>query len=129
MGQQQLLLIVLGLIIVGIAIAAGIVFFRERAIDTKRDKMIDDCVILASMAQAYYQKPTMFGGGGRTFAGWTIPTDLQSTASGVYSIEQINDNPPFVFIRAVGSEMLTSGDPVEVTIKIEPMTYQVSVVH
>ena len=33
MGQQQLLLIVLGVIIVGIAVILGIILFRQNSID------------------------------------------------------------------------------------------------
>lgn len=129
MGQQQLLLIVLGVIIIGIAIAGGILYFRDNAIIAKRDKLIDESVNLASMAQAYYQKPVMFGGGGKSFQGWTIPVKLVNTTNGVYSIEQISDDPDFILIRAKGSEWLTAEDQVEVTIQVNPQSYQVTVVH
>ncbi len=42
MGQQQLLLIVLGVIIVGIAVILGIVLFRQNSIDQKRDLLINE---------------------------------------------------------------------------------------
>ncbi|MBI2417017.1 MAG: hypothetical protein HYV28_03805, partial [Ignavibacteriales bacterium] len=58
MGQQQLLLIVLGVIIVGIAIVVGINLFRASAIDANRNGVISDLNNLAAMAQQYYKKPT-----------------------------------------------------------------------
>ena len=57
MGQQQLLLIVLGVIIVGIAVVVGINVFTASASQANRDAVVADLTNLASMAQAYYRKP------------------------------------------------------------------------
>ena len=40
MGQQQLLLIVLGVILVGIAIILGVNLFRANAVESKRNNVI-----------------------------------------------------------------------------------------
>ena len=85
MGQQQLLLIVLGVIVVGIAVVVGINLFNANATSANRDGVISDLNNLGAMAQQYYKKPTSMGGGGNTFTGWTIPTGLDSTANGTYS--------------------------------------------
>jgi len=42
MGQQQLLLIVLGVIIVGIAVVVGINLFNANATNANRDGVISD---------------------------------------------------------------------------------------
>ncbi len=42
MGQQQLLLIILGVIIVGIAVAVGITMFQDNAVDQNRSAVIAD---------------------------------------------------------------------------------------
>jgi hypothetical protein len=47
MGQQQLLLIILGLILVAVALAVGISLFRSNAIDQKRNMLINDCIDFA----------------------------------------------------------------------------------
>ena len=44
MGQQQLLLVVLGIIIVGIAIAVGMALFRSHSIDEKRNLLMNSIV-------------------------------------------------------------------------------------
>ncbi len=85
MGQQQLLLIVLGVIIVGIAVVVGINLFNANATNANRDGVISDLNNLGAMAQQYYKKPTSMGGGGNEFTGWTIPTGLDSTANGTYA--------------------------------------------
>jgi Tfp pilus assembly protein PilE len=81
MGQQQLLLIVLGVIIVGIAVVVGINVFTASSVNANRDAVISDLTTIAAMAQQYYRKPVAMGGGGNTFTGFTIPTSLQQTAN------------------------------------------------
>ena len=85
MGQQQLLLIVLGVIVVGIAVVVGINLFNANATSANRDGVISDLNNLSAMAQQHYKKPTSMGGGGNQFTGWTIPTGLDSTANGTYA--------------------------------------------
>jgi hypothetical protein len=68
MGQQQLLLIILGVIVVGIAVAVGITMFSDSAINANRDALSNDLVNLASRAQQFYRRPTSLGGGGNSFS-------------------------------------------------------------
>jgi|ERR1017187_872238 hypothetical protein len=85
MGQQQLLLIVLGVIVVGIAIVVGINLFSANSVSAKRDGVLADLTNLGAMAQQYYKKPAATGGGGNTFTGWSIAgTKLDTTPNGVY---------------------------------------------
>jgi hypothetical protein len=86
MGQQQLLLIVLGVIVVGIAVVVGINIFNANATSANRDGVISDLNNLGAMAQQYYKKPTSMGGGGNDFTGWSIPTGLDATANGTYTV-------------------------------------------
>ena len=85
MGQQQLLLIVLGVIVVGIAVVVGINLFNASAVSANRDGVASDLTNLGAMAQQYYKKPASMGGGANTFTGWTIPTGLAATANGTYA--------------------------------------------
>ena len=68
MGQQQLLLLVLGAIIVGVAIVVGMNMFSTSAVNANRDAVVQDCMTLATRAQQWYRTPTILGGGGRSFA-------------------------------------------------------------
>lgn len=81
MGQQQLLLIVLGVIIVGIAVVVGINVFTASSLEANRNAVVADLTTLASMAQQHYRKPAAMGGGGNTFDGFTVPAQLQQTAN------------------------------------------------
>ena len=62
MGQQQLILLVLATVIVGLAIIVGIRAFNENSIKSNSDALIQDMVRIASDAQAWKQKPAPFGG-------------------------------------------------------------------
>ena len=52
MGQQQLLLIILGVVVVGIAVVVGITMFQDNAISANRDAVTNDLVSLGARAQA-----------------------------------------------------------------------------
>lgn len=119
MGQQQLLLIVLGVIIVGVAIIVAITLFRQNAIDSKRDLIITENNSLASMAVAYYNKAKTFGGGGKSFIGWTIPNDMSQTPSGRHSVVIYSDS---VIIIGTGNEVVTGNDSVKAETSVSPYT-------
>lgn len=117
MGQQQLLLIVVGLIVVAIAIAFSITMFRQHAADTKRDIVMTECMNLGNMAMTFYEKPKTFGGGGFSFEGWDIPDQLTTTSSGYYiaSVEVSK-----VIIIGTGNDVVNDDDSVKVQTTVEP---------
>lgn len=120
MGQQQLLLIVLGIVIVGIAITVGINLFRANSVDEKRDLLINESASMATLAMGYYKKPASIGGGGRSFIGWTIPQNLNVTASGSYTADVFTDS---VVINCTGNEVVTGNDSVKVRTVVLPDRY------
>jgi hypothetical protein len=125
MGQQQLLLIVLGVIVVGIAVVVGINLFNANATSANRDGVISDLNNLGAMAQQYYKKPTSMGGGGNKFTGWTIPTGLDSTANGTYSPTVTASS---VSIVGTGTEIGTDGSAkVKATATVTSTTISVAV--
>ncbi len=103
MGQQQLLLIVLGVIIVGIAIVVGINLFQSSAVEANRSAVIQDLNTLASKAQEYYKKPTAQGGGGNSFVGFAMPTGYGTTANGAYTVSTAGTATTIVF-KGIGNE-------------------------
>jgi len=119
-GQQQLLLILLGIVVVGIAIFVGINLFRANAIETKRNNVTNELVNLASMAQQYYMRPNSLGGGSRSFTGWIIPSELVVTANGHYTSVVASDQ---VEITGVGNEVVTNNDSVTVKIQVNPTSF------
>ncbi len=79
MGQQQLLLLVLGIVIVGLAVVVGIQAFGENQKKANADALVNDGVRIASDAQAWALKPKAFGGGSENPEGtqWSSPTALK----------------------------------------------------
>jgi hypothetical protein len=85
MGQQQLLLVVLGVIVVAIAVVVGFNMFNSNAISSNRDSIVSDLNNLGTMAQEYWRRPSAMGGGDRSFTGWTIPAHTDTTPNGTYA--------------------------------------------
>jgi hypothetical protein len=89
MGQQQLLLIVLGVIVVGIAVVVGINLFNANAESSTQDSIVSQCTNLGAMAQQYFKKPTSMGGGGGHFTGFentSIPQQLLTSTDATLAI-------------------------------------------
>ena len=84
MGQQQLLLIILGVIIVGIAIAVGISMFSSSSVQANKDAIVNDLNNLAADAYQYKIRPATMGGGSGSYGGYKVPTKLQSNENGSY---------------------------------------------
>ncbi len=126
MGQQQLLLIVLGVIIVGVAIITAIVLFRANAVENKRDLVLNELMNLSMMAQEYYKKPILLGGGGGSFTEWKLPSKLSNTASGTYSASVQSQN---VTLIGTGNEVVNGTDSVKVQIIVFSDSLATTVIH
>jgi hypothetical protein len=118
LGQQQLLMVVLAIIIVGLAIAISVQLFRSNAIESKRDLLIEETTSLATMAIQYYKKPQAMGGGGRSFTGWEIPSQMVQTFNGNFMRAVVNANE--VVITGTGSEAVTDTDSIKVETTVRP---------
>jgi hypothetical protein len=123
MGQQQLLLIVLGVILVALAVVVGIRLFAVNSIEANKDALVLDCVSLATLAQQYYHKPIGMGGGGKSFAGWNIPTLLQSNEDGSFQAVVSRNE---VVINGTGVEKELNGDEITVQVTVTSNSFIVS---
>ena len=116
MGQQQLLLLVLSAIIVGVSIVIGINMFTSGAAQANEDAVVQDCMMIAARAQEWYRKPDEMGGGNRSFIGVTL-TSL--------NIDSVNANvsQPYTLDGSAGTAATITGTGVEgsfVTIIVAP---------
>lgn len=102
MGTQQLLLIGLGIMVVGIAIALANTIFDSNAESSLQDQVAMESYHLATLATQYFHKPSELGGGGKKFSGWTINANLDTTNNGIYSIKNLK-----------GSKLIIEGKPFE----------------
>ena len=117
MGQQQLLLIILGLIIIGVAVVVGIGMFQDNAVDHNRALVIADLKTLASKAQHYYNRPITMGGGSKSFVGLTADargigllagTKYTDNANGTYSIKTAGTATEVV-LHGIGKVVMSDG--------------------
>ncbi len=63
MGQQQLLLLVLSVVLVGLAVVVGIQAFGENQKKTNLDAMTTEAVRFSTAIQTWKRTPAAFGGG------------------------------------------------------------------
>lgn len=113
MGQQQLLLIILGVIIVGIAIAVGLSMFTAQSVGANKDGIISDITNLSANAYQHRIRPASMGGGGGVYDAslggtlWTIPAVLDTTENGFYSATVTDNLITFVGISVQGYGTVT----------------------
>ena len=85
-------------------IPANVVLFysSEQKLGKDRDGIISDLNNLGAMAQQYYRKPKSVGGGDGSFKGWVIPSKVDTTHNGIYTVI-VNDQT--VVITGTGNKM------------------------
>ncbi len=97
MGQQQLLLLVLGIVIVGFAVMAGFVMGENTLRQRAADNLVDRNLAIASDAVFWKQKRNPFYGGNASYAG--LANDGmqklfmgEETQTGVFKITYADDD-------------------------------------
>ena len=119
MGQQQLLLIVLGIIVVGIAVVVGINQFSTSADLANKDAIISDLIHLSSIARAHYRRPVAFGGGGNSFANFIFPAALDTTENGTIEHIQQGHKRNHIHFEATGTATGDDGiNPIRIEARI-----------
>jgi Tfp pilus assembly protein PilE len=105
MGQQQLLLVILVTIIVGIATVVAINTFGSAADSANMDAVRQDVAQIAASAQGFYMKPEMLGGGGKDFTNITF-ANISFAADTVAGLVAANENGRYV-ISSPGATSFT----------------------
>jgi hypothetical protein len=118
MGQAQLLLVVLGVLLIGVAIYVGVSLFSAGAVEDSRNAIIVDLQNFAARANAYYWKPTAQGGGGKSFANITMSHvfPMDENANARYHIVSAQQDQ--CIIAAVGKFIASNGDSIRVQIRV-----------
>ena len=102
MGQQQLLLVILVTILVGIATVVAINTFGSSNVNANRDAVRNDVAAIATAAQAWYIKPEMLGGGNNSFANLTF-NDIGFAADSIYNSGLTAANLNGVYVLGTGT--------------------------
>jgi hypothetical protein len=122
MGTQQILLIVLSVIIVGIAVAVGITMFANQAENANRQALVGDLQNFGAAAMAFWRMPASMGGAGSStfgnntaavragvgqYMGFAAAGTLTND-NGTYTLAEIGANDVFT-ITALGNEIGQNG--------------------
>ncbi len=112
MGQQQLLLVILVTIIVGIATVVAINTFSSASESANFDAVRQDVASIAASAQGYYIKPEMLGGGGQDFTQVTF-NDIAFAADSISAngLSALNSNGRYVISGGAAAEFTVTAHP------------------
>ncbi len=84
MGQSQLLIIGVSVLLIGIAILVGVGYFHSSDTDANKKAMINDINQIAHASAIYYSRPPALQGGNNSFLGFEIPAGFRSNLNGEY---------------------------------------------
>ncbi|MBP6671599.1 MAG: hypothetical protein KA247_00540 [Bacteroidetes bacterium] len=104
MGNQQVLLLILGLLVVAVAIAVGIGQVREYFADNVGDEMQQTLLDQAEQAKIYFGKPKAMGGGGGKFTDYSLPKSLLNSTHVKYTCGGANNNSSIVAFTAASAD-------------------------
>ena len=106
MGQQQLLLVILVTIVVGIATVVALNIFGTSAEQANHDAVRQDLAQIATSAQGWYIKPAMLGGGDNSFAN----VDFRKvTFPGTIGADEAGDPDPMISTNMNGTYIIQDG--------------------
>jgi hypothetical protein len=117
MSQTQLLLIVLGVVLIGVAIYVALSMFQANAVEQSRDAIINDLGHFAGLARVYFMKPASQGGGNKSYSGVTIGklSSMTENANARYFVESASDSE--CVIGAVG-KVISDNDSIRVRVRV-----------
>src|SRR3990172_3026324 len=117
MGQQQLLIVVLSMVLVGVAIVVGQTMFEANAIQSAETMLTHDLLHFATKARGYYWRPSYLGGAHKDFTN-IVSMNLfvwDQNDNGSYSIESVTKDE----LVLVGvSSLVIGGDSIRVRVRI-----------
>ncbi|MEQ8578891.1 MAG: hypothetical protein RIC57_15185 [Balneola sp.] len=112
MGQQQILLILLVTVIVGIATVVAINTMSSTLQQNNIDAVRVDLSVIAAQMQSYYQKPRGMGGGSKSFVGITFEKiAFQADSIDATGMLARNGNAIFKIESATNAEVVLTAQP------------------
>lgn len=128
MGQTQLLIVILGLLLVGVAIFVGVEMFTQHSVDDVRNAVMTDLNNYAARALAYYGKPATQGGGNKSFDGVSMSMIFPSSenVNGRYYVESAQgDNCTIVGV----GKAIAGMDSIRVRIRVTPERNTIQIIN
>jgi hypothetical protein len=128
MGQTQLLLVILGVILVGVAIFIGVQMFQHHAVDDVRNAVMTDLNNYAARALAYYGKSTAQGGGNKSFTGVTMSMIFPQSqnVNGHYYVESAEGDD--CVLVGVGNA-IAGTDSIRIRLRVTPQRNTIEIIN
>jgi len=109
MGTQQILLIVLSVIIVGVAIAVGITMFSNQAYNSNQQAVSSELQNYAAQVAQYYKVPKGMGGAGQDSSFVTVASVANFIGFKGADYSTTTDNGEFRVISTAGNTVTLKG--------------------
>jgi len=103
MGQQQLLLLVIGTIVVGLAVVSGITAFQEKMRQFEMDHIVNRNLQIASSAALWKTKRDPYDGGNASYSG------LETNGLARLNLEVDTGRAIFEITEADGNTLVITG--------------------
>lgn len=100
MGQQQLLMMVLVSIIIGLATILGLVLFENFRDESLNDIIRQEMMEAANYGQAYYNRPSVLGGGSKDFSNINMGIIALDTLTSISRFEITESSQTYFKITA-----------------------------
>jgi hypothetical protein len=123
MGQQQIIIVVLTTILVGIAIAVGILLFQAGKIQSNKDALTEGLMTIEANARAYYERPRSLGGGSKSYENYLIPSRLTVNENGTFTLDGTPLSTTLKF-KAISSD--DPGDYIKATLDISTQRLKIT---
>jgi hypothetical protein len=109
MGTQQILLVVLGVIIVGVAIAVGISMFGSQAYNSNRQAVASELTSFATQVVQFWKTPASLGGGGSVSGNLTVAKVADYIGFNDANESTTNDSGEYRVISVAGTVVTLKG--------------------
>jgi hypothetical protein len=120
MGQQQLLLLVLGALIVGLGVYGGTRMMATANQENERDVILQQLNVLVTEARKYAARPATMGGGEGNLIGFTPPQKMTTTDRLTINV---TSGANWVLFQAFGAvEGIDGTNPVQVVAQYDFMS-------
>jgi hypothetical protein len=136
MGQQQILFLILGACIIGIAASVGVITLQDNSMPDSRVLITNELQMLAAEAQEYFRREVRDGGGQGSFLALTTTPyairKLQKEAQPAYGVYSVKRTGTASYLEIIGVGVEKGHDrrqPVRVAIAVWPESTAVRVLN
>jgi len=136
MANRQILILVLGLCLLGIAVSVGAIALQQEPAEKNRNEIVTQLLSIAADAQSFYRRPLVQGGGEGSFLLLTaVPHGLNrlpSLSEKVHGDFHVKQNGCSTAVQIIGVGVVPGSDqrlPVRAMVTVYPESSVISVLN